>query len=522
MTRPAASALLSAALVLAYVFLLAAFSVAGFPDRLQHGSRMPYLSDKPLGEDAYYMIAIGWHLGTGRGFTYGGEPTTGTQPLMTLVYGAVARASRAAGGDRWTFARAALALNGVLFVAFWAVTYRLARTLQPDGDRSAIAATTAALTLLDYSLFRVFTYGLETGLYLLIAGACVAASLDIMQRRRTTGGVVFLGVLAGLAALARIDFLIVFAMFMGVALVRRRVTVRQCLAAGATAGVVTSPWFLWVHHVSGRWMPSSGESQAQVIAATSAGPRLHAAVTAVGHHLAPWFYPELVASGGGRTIALVVAIALIAAATPLLVRAAQSAKPGAREILLMWAAAIAGLIAVYVVFFWPTYFYVRYSSPAAIVAIPMLAIGLASVVSGTRRSAILPAAAAGFLLTAVVTLHRGAAGNSLSTTARFIDESIARDVHVGAFSSGVSGYYFDNVTNLDGKVNAAAMRARREGRLGRYINESDISILVDWPETIEQFVSPDYLAACWQPCAATLRPEQGRCFVRRRCQALSW
>src|SRR5262249_17615960 len=246
---PAAPAPLSAALVLSSVSSLAAFSVAGFPDRLRQGSRMPYLSDKPLGEDAYYMIAIGWHLGTGRGFTYGGEPTTGTQPLMTLVYGAVARVVEAAGGDRWTFARAALALNGAFFVAFWAVAYRLARKLQPDGDRPAIAATTAALTLFNYTLFRVFTYGLETGLYLLIAGACVAASIDIMRRERSAGGVVFLGAIAGLAALARIDFLIVFAMFMGAALVRRRVTLRQCLAAGTTAGAVTSPWFLWVHHV---------------------------------------------------------------------------------------------------------------------------------------------------------------------------------------------------------------------------------------------------------------------------------
>jgi hypothetical protein len=66
----------------------------------------------------------------------------------------------------------------------------------------------------------LFSYGLETGLYVLIAGACVAASIDIMRREQSMGAVARLGALAGLAALARIDFLMVFATFMGAALLR--------------------------------------------------------------------------------------------------------------------------------------------------------------------------------------------------------------------------------------------------------------------------------------------------------------
>src|SRR5215216_2469295 len=92
------------AIVFSYVLALAVFSHSGFPDSLHHRGWMPYLADKPLGEDAYYMITIGWNLGAGQGMSYGGQPTTGTQPLMTLLYGGLATIVRAAGGDRWTFA----------------------------------------------------------------------------------------------------------------------------------------------------------------------------------------------------------------------------------------------------------------------------------------------------------------------------------------------------------------------------------------------------------------------------------
>jgi len=520
--RSRTPAYVAAALVLAYASFLAARSAGGFPERLQHGRHVPYLSDKPLGEDAYYMIAIGWNLGNGQGLSYGGQPTTGTQPLMTLAYGALASVVHATGGDRWTFARAALALNGALFVAFWPIAYGTARALSPSSDRDATAAAAAALTLFNYTLFRLFTYGLETRLYLLLAGSCVLLSIRVLRRTPSLADVVPLGLAAGIAALARIDFLLVFALFMGLAALGGRVAFSRVLAAGLAAGAIVLPWFAYVHQVSGRWMPTSGESQSRLIDAASATTRLHAVVAAIAHHLSPWFYPELVTSMRPRGVVLAASAALIAAAVPFLVRARKVADDNAWNTVELWAAAILALVAVYVVCFWPTYFYLRYSALAAVLTIPALAVGLASLAGARWRTAILPAAAAAFAVTALVTLHRGMAGNSLSVTSEFIDRHVPRDARVGAFSSGVSGYFFDNVTNLDGKVNAAAMRARRDGRLGRYINESGISILIDWPETMRQFVDPAYIDACWQPCGLPMLPEQGRCFVRRPCDASRW
>ena len=487
---------------------------------------MPYLADKPLGEDAYYMMTIGWNLGGGDGLSYGGQPTTGTQALMTVLYGALAAIVRAAGGDKWTFARAVLAFNGALFVGFAAVTMALARALYPSADRRAIGALAAVLTLFNYTVFRVFTYGLETGLYLIIAGLCMLASLRALGPGRTMPRVIALGAWAGAAACARIDFLVVFAVFLTVAWIRRLLAFRDAVLAGLLALAGAAPWLIWVRHTTGSWMPSSGESQMGVITAANAGGRLEALIWSLAAHASPWLYPELLRTAATRLVPghdllwrMAIAALLFGAALVVAVRAWRVVTP----VLSTWFCAVAVLAGVYVVLFWPSYFYGRYTALLVLFSIPVLAAGFhALAFPRVPAVAVLAGSATLFLATAGLTLHRGEAGNTFSVTARVVETQIPPSETVGAFSSGVLGYFFDNVVNLDGKVNAQAMRARREGRLGRYINESGISVLLDWRQTIETFVPDAYVDACWEPCLVRLSPEQGSCFRRRACGTAPW
>jgi len=89
------------------------------------------------------------------------------------------------------------------------------------------------------------------------------------------------------------------------------------------------------------------------------------------------------------------------------------------------------------------------------------------------------------------------------------------EVHVGAFQSGVIGYFNPNVENLDGKLNAGALRAARTHTLGQFIDKEGINVLIDWPSYFDQQLTPEYLAAEWQPCAKAPPNPQDICYIRR-------
>ena len=55
--------------------------------------------------------------------------------------------------------------------------------------------------------------------------------------------------------------------------------------------------------------------------------------------------------------------------------------------------------------------------------------------------------------------------------------------------SGIAGFIAPNVTNLDGKVNAAALRAHQEARLGEYLREERFTYLAYWKPFVEDLAS---------------------------------
>ena len=73
-----------------YGLFLAIFSIADFPTSLV-GGYLPYLSDKPLGEDGFYMLRVAWNIANGDGITYStGQLTSGIQPIITFFYSLIA------------------------------------------------------------------------------------------------------------------------------------------------------------------------------------------------------------------------------------------------------------------------------------------------------------------------------------------------------------------------------------------------------------------------------------------------
>jgi hypothetical protein len=61
---------------------------------------------------------------------------------------------------------------------------------------------------------------------------------------------------------------------------------------------------------------------------------------------------------------------------------------------------------------------------------------------------------------------------------------------VGAVESGTLLYFRDNTLNLDGKANPAALRARVDGTLGRYVDRAGVDVLIDFPRALRVGMGP--------------------------------
>jgi hypothetical protein len=76
-------------LVVLYTLALAITAAVGTTSNPVPPTPFADLLDKPLGEDAFYMLSVARNLGTGHGMSYGGVATSGVQPLATYMYASI-------------------------------------------------------------------------------------------------------------------------------------------------------------------------------------------------------------------------------------------------------------------------------------------------------------------------------------------------------------------------------------------------------------------------------------------------
>jgi len=503
----------AAVLFLSYAGLLATQSVRGFSDSEPAHSLWPLLCDKPVGEDGYYMLTVAENLATTHHLVYNyAMPATGIQPLATFAYAAIAVVVNACGGDRWTLVRAVILFGALLCVLFAWLIARFAARLAKQDRRSLVFTLAFFLALFDFSLFRTFVFGLETGVSLCCLAVCITLWHRIVSATTPRWrDIAWLGAAAGVAGLARIDFGLIFTLLLLYLLLRRRASLAQLAACGAIALVIVSPWFLFVHRVTGGWMPTSGTAESDLV--WRGANRFDPWARAVIAHLVPWSYA---ASASPTTLALglsgVMLLAILLYRAPGL-RAAL-ATPALRDTFLPWAVAISALTLVYAGFFLSTFFYLRYFSPLLVVTLPLLALLFADKAFVHRRlSIVLAALVLLFAAFDYASLHRGRPGNPHFPAAAYVHDNFP-NTRVGAFQSGVIGYFNPNVENLDGKLNAGALRAARTNTLDRFIDQEQINVLIDWPSYLSE-LPPEYLATQWQPCPVDPPNPQDACYIRR-------
>ncbi len=518
-----ALALFSGIIVLAYGIVLAAFSNSGFPVAMKTGSPFPYLCDKPVGEDAYYMLSVARNIARGKGIVYNNQKeTTGIQPLAAFIDAGLIWLARRSGGDEWVLVRLILILGIITHVLLAHVVGRISWHLAGEdlSDRTGAYALGFCLALLNFTLFRLSTYGLETSIYLLLL------SLSVLMTFRISGApllpwrkVVLLGGLFGATALARIDFLVIGAIFLAVALFRRRITFGQAALIGGTALLFVGPWVYWVRSSSGSWIPSSGQAQSVFILSRSLLTRLGAMALSLADHMTPWAFEA------NRGFLIILGAASWVGVLVWLWRGGREDMSGCLfasvkkyPFFLEWAVSLSVLVLIYAFLFWARHFYVRYSAPVLILYLPILANLVQQRLKGSRKwvaSGLIAGMLLSFSATALMSFHVGAIGNSLTINAGFVRETFPSSQRIGAFQSGVVGFFNENVSNLDGKVDASALRHLRSRSMARFLDDEKIDVLIDWRSYVYSHIDRDYLESRWVIYPEKVPGDLSVCLVRK-------
>ncbi len=505
-------------LYLCYGLILVANSQEGFPNGMTHGGIFPYLSDKPLGEDGYYMLTVAWNIASGKGIVYNYDiSTSGIQPLNTFFISLLGKICLLLNGDKWTFARIVLFYEITSLLIFSFLIYRIAKNLGRNLKLSTewLLAITTTITIFNFGLFRIFAYGLETGLYLILFAFLILYELGMENKPTYAQGVIF-GLLSGFIILTRIDFLIPLIIFHLISFLSNQKSVKWVLLSIATVIVVVSPWFLYVNSVTGRIIPSSGIAQFQIIDNQNIFKRLWEAIRSLISHLIPWVY--------SRPADLLSLISLLIFIFVIVYLISKSQNKANIAMILEknpwyknWVIAIMILILVYIFGFKSTHFYTRYFSPLNVVFLPFLAIVITEEINQfpikIKKLGILFVVVL-FFVWAFLSLHTGFTTNTQSVVAGYIEKSFVSNEKIGAFQSGVVGYFHENVFNLDGKIDHRVIPYLKSGTLDMFLDLEEINVVIDWADILFKFLPLDYIESEWNYCKTPIPDEKSICIYK--------
>lgn len=507
--------ILASILLLTYSALLVRFSHSDFPTAMESSSHWPYLIDKPVGEDGYYMLTVAENIAhTGRILYNRAEVVTGIQPLSTYVFAGLALIVQSFHGNHLDLIRSTLLLGALLLVIFAAQVAVITSKLVPAAHRRKAWIIAFFLVLADFTLFRLFTYGLETGMYCNLLALCFESTLRIAQKgQASTREAMALGIVAGFAGLARIDFGLLFAVLLVGMFCFRWITLGRLMLAGLLASLIVSPWFLYLKHVSGSWMPSSGQAESGRLSADNVRERAWSMLSAVIGHLLPWDY--------GVRASTAVVVATLSVSVFLLLRRYSRQCPSSplpsriRSLFLLWGGAMTILVAIYFATFQASHFYYRYTAPLTLLSIPLLSVFTVPCIRSIKTLYVFALLlCCCFALWAATSLHSGKIGNSQTIVAGYVSRNFPR-AHVGAFQSGVVGFCNPNVENLDGKLNAAALAATSNQQLPAYLENQGVRVIVDWPSVIRAALPTAYLNDAWEPCPVPLEGTESICLLHK-------
>lgn len=480
-----------------------------------------------LYDDSFYAFKIAQNIAHGSGVTFDGvHPTNGFQPLYVFMLVPV---FWLAGSSLTAPVYVALSLCALMTALTAVILFKLLSRYV--GERTALMA--ASLWAFSPVVTRQTANGLETSLALLMFAALVYYYVSRVRPnpKPTRGNFVMMGVLVGLAVLARVDqvFLALAILLDYLLLMRRRREARTALRGVAMAFgsclVVYSPWLLFSYLQVGSVVQDSGAATRFLSIAYAPffnlgssemidkGPSLafvwgHVMKAFAVLKIAP---PVHVMFRGvekfGTTMGLpgLFGIAASIAGFGLIVMMIVVARrhrddPDMRRIseLGFLLVAAVSLMAAYAFYVFGVFFFIRYLYPIYFIACIIAAFYLQLLfkrVDACRyrlRACVFIGFVAylgAFAYMSYTSAFRSQATYYFYDVARWIDDHTSRDDTIGVFQGGAIGYLSDRkVINLDGKVNGEALDALRHKRIDAYLEENGVNVVLDNSHVLTLFL----------------------------------
>jgi hypothetical protein len=458
---------------------------------------LAFVDRRYIPDDTYYTLTIARSMAHGHGPTLDGSTlTSGFQPLIGFVMTPVF----------WFTENPDTALRiNLLFLVIvdvltivvlaW-VAYRLA------GKVAAITA--AALWAVSPAAVAMALGGLETSLAIFLEITLVAA-LVFLNDRPSTWRWIGVGAFAALAALARIDALILVGLLLLVQLWRG--PRRELWIAAVASFVVAGPWWIWCWINLGTPLPTSGAAAHRLLPYPSFSKITQslAAGAVSGGPVGPWdwFRARVIEHPAFGVAAFWFFVVALVALAAWCVRRGRDAP------VWLFAATLPAFSACLLVFYaWygVTFYFTRYLSPIALVTALVIAVFAARIAEAPARLRPIAWGLAGAAAVIVgIAIARTQVGDLTDThanaarigTAGFYDATTGyrETIHevlpylpahstVGGWQSGALSYFAPkNVTvvNLDGVVNPDAVTADQHKRLGDYMRARNIGTIADFP-----------------------------------------
>ncbi len=481
-----------------YVLILAYNSKDGFPSRGNNIISFPFLSEKPLTEDGFYALTIAWNLGTGNGIAYNYKiATTGFQPLYVFTLAPAASLMNYMGYGKTEFLRFVIVYAGFLILLFFYLLRILTRLLSKNVNKNEFELILILMVLFSYKVFLQFFNGLETGLYLCFVCFSITLSIKIFSQKLSEIYYLLFGVVLGFTVLARIDFLLPAACVILFLAYQKKVNLKQLSLITFFLFITIAPWFFYVYKTTGSIFPTSVLVQSRFLSSFEIYDRIDKFFFALLNPVVPFFYT-------GLTNTLIFYFPSVIIVT-ILMKSFFEEKfkifdMDKLTMMFIWGFSILLLIGVYLILASVPYFFLRYFSPLYVVSIPILAITLSKYFDQKKAAflkILVMISISLFIINSFGGLFYKKPTISLATRLGVLQDEFFRNKKIGMFQSGIGGYYFDNVLNLDGKVNHYALQYTKRGELGKYLDSVGVEVLLDWQEYFS-ILDKEYLDKNWE------------------------
>ncbi|MFQ5645428.1 MAG: ArnT family glycosyltransferase [bacterium] len=509
-----------------FLFLLICCLAAGVAVRLGFINRpLERLADFPLLDDSFYSLNIARNIAAGRGMTHDRvHRTNGFQPLyvflavpLYLMYPQ----------DPVTPIRLMLLFSVFLSAFTGVLLFKTGRLIK--NERVGIFA--GLLWFLSPCMIEHDINGLETGLYAFLLVAVLYYYLSRIRKRSFPANrrFVYLGVLAGLMVLARIDGLIFvagagldFLVVSGKRLKNETPVVLKQAGLFIFFMILTvSPWFLNNAIRFHSLMPVSGQAVRFLSRSSHASTYQAAGDVFPIDPLPPGYYwhnlkfalvrlnrnPLIqtllwiglffgVPKAGYLLVLLgLLVIGWLARRDPLAFE--DYFTVGAVRGLFFTLLFSLVLVASYIFYVFGQWYYVRYFFPVQVIG--LLYSGLlfdftCEALSDTKRKAVFVSLTAALLLITFGLRLKDRyeqydPAGSYYQSALWLNRKVPPGKTVGVFQSGAIGYFSRaRIINLDGVVNGKAFAAMKEKRMFRYLKEEKVDFVFDWPWMIDHYL----------------------------------